>query len=107
PAGTAGRNTDGLSLYGGITAPGNAPWVLTVGAANHQGTSDRADGTMGIFSSRGPGMFTHNAKPDLVAPGVGIESLAAPEGTLYTTRAANLLAGTVPANFLPYLSLSG
>ena len=39
-AGNGGRNSDGLSLYGGVTAPGNAPWVLTVGAANHQGTSD-------------------------------------------------------------------
>ena len=65
------------------------------------GHVDRADDTVAIFSSRGPAMFTQNAKPDLVAPGVGIESLATPEGTLYTTRAAILLAGTVSTPICP------
>src|SRR6185503_14655175 len=30
-AGNAGRDSQGRNQYGGITAPGNAPWVLTVG----------------------------------------------------------------------------
>ena len=30
-----------------VTAPGNAPWVLTVGASSHMGTTDRDDDTTG------------------------------------------------------------
>src|SRR6476620_3718118 len=40
-AGNFGRNGSGETQYGGITAPGNAPWVLTVGATNTQGTVER------------------------------------------------------------------
>ena len=40
-AGNLGKNSRGQTQYGGITAPGNAPWVLTVGASSHQGTVDR------------------------------------------------------------------
>ncbi len=82
--------------YGGITAPGNAPWVLTVGASSHMGTADRADDTIAPFASRGPTAFDQAAKPDIVAPGVGIESLAAPGSTLYETGAAYLVPGTTP-----------
>jgi len=57
--------------YGGIVAPGNAPWVLTVGASSHEGTADRADDKMASFSSRGPSYKDWGAKPDLVAPGRG------------------------------------
>ncbi len=53
-AGNHGRYQDGSDAYGGITAPGNAPWVLTVGASNHAGSADRADDTFAAFSSRGP-----------------------------------------------------
>src|SRR5438094_1176334 len=37
-AGNLGKNAQGLTQYGTITAPGNAPWVLTVGAYSSQGT---------------------------------------------------------------------
>ncbi len=33
-AGNSGRRANGEPEYGGITSPGNAPWVLTVGAVN-------------------------------------------------------------------------
>ena len=33
----------GETQYGGITAPGNAPWVLTVGASSTGGTVTRTD----------------------------------------------------------------
>ena len=46
-------------------------------------------------------------KPDLVAPGVGIESLSDPDSAFYTSKAAYLLNGTRPTSYLPYLSLSG
>jgi subtilisin family serine protease len=62
---------------------------------------------MAAFSSRGPGPIDHNAKPDLVAPGVGIESLSAPDSAMYTSYAGYLLSGTVASPALPYLSLSG
>jgi serine protease AprX len=106
-AGNLGLNDDGQVQYGGITAPGNAPWVLTVGASNHQGTAKRSDDTIADFSSRGPTWIDFAAKPDIVAPGVGIESTAAYGSTLATTY-ADYLVGTPNANGLkPYLSLSG
>jgi len=71
------------------------------------GTIDRADDTIAPFSSRGPTAIDLMAKPDLVAPGVGIESLSVPDSTLYNTRSAYLLPGTVATAYLPYLSLSG
>jgi serine protease AprX len=106
-AGNRGRNVDGLDTYGGITAPGNAPWVLTVGASSHMGTSDRTDDAIAAFSSRGPTAIDYAAKPDIVAPGVGIESLSDPISALYATKTPYLLSGTALTAYLPYLSLSG
>jgi serine protease AprX len=106
-AGNRGRNQNGRDAYGGATAPGNAPWVLTVGASSHMGTTRREDDTMAAFSSRGPSAVDWGAKPDVVAPGVGIESLSDPDSAFYTTKSAYLLKGTVPTSYLPYLSLSG
>jgi serine protease AprX len=106
-AGNNGRTALDRTQYGGITSPGNAPWVLTVGASSHMGTIDRGDDTVPRFSSRGPTAVDYGAKPDLVAPGVGIESLSNPGSTLYTTSAAFLLSGTRETPELPYMSLSG
>jgi len=106
-AGNLGKAADGSAQYGGIGAPGNAPWVITVGASSHNGTADRSDDTVAAFSSRGPGAIDFQAKPDLVAPGVGIESLAEAGSTLFTTKPLMRLWGTVPTATEPYLSLSG
>ncbi len=106
-AGNRGEGATGRVQYGGITAPANAPWVVTVGATSHAGTIDRADDSIARFSSRGPTAVDYLAKPDIVAPGVGIESLSAPGSRLYNSLSAYLLAGTVPSVSLPYLSLSG
>ena len=106
-AGNHGRGAAGEPLYGSVGAPGNAPWVLTVGASSHQGTADRSDDSIAAFSSRGPAAGGWAAKPDLVAPGMGIESLSDPDSALYELRAAFLLGGTVATTYLPYLSLSG
>lgn len=106
-AGNYGRDRSGRTLYGGITSPGNAPWVLTVGASSHAGSVDRSDDTVAAFSSRGPTAIDRGAKPDLVAPGVGIESLSNPSSLFYKTKSAYLLNGTLPTAYLPYLSLSG
>ncbi len=106
-AGNAGKDGSGRPLYGGITAPGNAPWVLTVGASSHMGTASRPDDTIAGFSSRGPTAIDRHAKPDLVAPGVGIESLSNPQSALYQLRPQYRLNGTVQTDYAPYLSLSG
>ena len=106
-AGNLGRNAQRAIQYGGITAPGNAPWVLTVGASSHNGTANRSDDSMAAFSSRGPSFIDYTAKPDLVAPGVGIESLADATSTLFATHPAARLWGTLDTATQPYLSLSG
>ena len=106
-AGNAGRALDGRVQYGGVLAPGNAPWVLTVGASSHGGTASRVDDSMAAFSSRGPTAFNHTAKPDLVAPGVGIESLSDPSSKFYTTKSPYLLNGSGSTSYMPYLSLTG
>ena len=106
-AGNLGRGPDGKPQYGGIGAPGNAPWVITVGASSHNGTADRGDDTIAGFSSRGPSAIDFQAKPDLVAPGVGIESIAEAGSTLWNTKPAMRLWGTVSTATEPYLSLSG
>jgi len=106
-AGNLGRDAAGSPLYGGIGSPGNAPWVITVGASSHNGTADRSDDTVAPFSSRGPSRIDLQAKPDLVAPGVGIESLAEAGSTLYNSKPLMRLWGTVQTATEPYLSLSG
>lgn len=106
-AGNLGKNGQGQTQYGAITAPGNAPWVLTVGAYSHQGTVGRYDDIMAPYSSRGPTAIDFAAKPDVVAPGTGIVSLAAPGSLLYTTKAGYLLKGLKLTANKPYLSLTG
>src|SRR5262249_22318815 len=106
-SGNYGHDPQGRIIYGGVTAPGNAPWVLTVGASSHMGTADRSDDRIAGFSSSGPTAIDLAAKPDLLAPGVGIESLSDPSSAFYTTQSPYLLEGTVPTTYLPYLSLSG
>jgi serine protease AprX len=106
-AGNLGKNAAGLPQYGGITSPGNAPWVLTVGASSVEGTADRADDVMAPYSSSGPTAIDFMAKPDLVAPGTGVVSLSDPTSTLYRTKADYLLNGTISTSYKPYLALSG
>ena len=106
-AGNLGKNAAGQPQWGGITAPGNAPWVLTVGASSTNGTLTRNDDTMASYSSAGPTFIDFSAKPDLAAPGTGTVSLAAPGSTFYGTKAQDLLSGLWPQGYKPYLSLSG
>jgi len=88
-AGNSGRdNSMGTQGYGTIQAPGNAPDVITVGATKTNGTPGRLDDTIASYSSKGPTLLDHIAKPDLVAPGNRIVSLASPGSTLLS----NLLA---------------
>src|SRR4029079_1127503 len=91
--GNMGKDNQGRQQYGAITAPGNAPWVLTVGASSTNGTLSRNDDKMAAFSSSGPSYVDFEAKPDLVAPGVGTVSLAVPGSTFYSTKPQYLLNG--------------
>src|SRR5689334_1939709 len=82
-AGNDGRtNYATLNGYGTITAPGNDPYVITVGAMNTKGTPDRSDDVMTSYSSKGPTAIDHIVKPDLVAPGNKVISLQAQGSTL-------------------------
>jgi serine protease AprX len=84
-AGNWGRNpTTGLAAYTGITSPGNAPSAITVGALDTNQTAIRSDDRVAIYSSRGPTWYDGQAKPDVVAPGDNLPSLAAIGSSLYT-----------------------
>jgi serine protease AprX len=77
-AGNDGRdNTYGQQGYGTINAPGNDPYVITVGAMKTEGTYDRTDDLIASYSSKGPTQVDHVVKPDLVAPGNLVVSLLA------------------------------
>jgi serine protease AprX len=106
-AGNLGKGANNQPLYGSITAPGNAPWVLTVGAYSTEGTPLRWDDVIAPYSSRGPTAIDFAAKPDLVAPGTGIVSMSDKTSEFYTTKSAFLLNGTRLVGYKPYLSLSG
>jgi serine protease AprX len=107
-AGNMGKALNGEPQYGAISAPANAPWVLTVGASSTMGTIDRRDDTIAAYSSRGPSMIDFAAKPDLVAPGSGTVSLSDKNSSFYSTKAAYLVAGKKSGlTYLPYLALSG
>jgi serine protease AprX len=66
---------------GTINKPADDPFVLTVGAADTNGTPDPSDDAVAPFSSRGPTQDAFS-KPDLVAPGVSIVSDRDDESTL-------------------------
>ncbi len=84
-AGNQGRNdstnTDG---YGTIAAPGNDPYVITVGAMKTNRTYSTTDDTIASYSSKGPTGYDHIVKPDLVAPGNRVVSDENMAGTLPT-----------------------
>ena len=82
-AGNNGRsNYSTTEGYGTINSPGNDPYVITVGAVSEHGTDFRSDDAIASFSSKGPSLVDHVAKPDIVAPGNGIVSLLATGSTL-------------------------
>ncbi|MEW6323545.1 MAG: S8 family peptidase [Acidobacteriota bacterium] len=106
-AGNLGKAANGQPQYGAITAPGNAPWVLTVGASSTQGTVRRQDDVIALYSSRGPTMYDFAVKPDLVAPGTGTVSLSDPTSRLYLERPQSLFSSVRQPAYKPYLALSG
>jgi serine protease AprX len=94
-AGNQGRdNSFGNSGYATITAPGNDPLVITVGAMKNGGTISRLDDLIASYSSKGPTLIDHVVKPDIVAPGNKTVSLLASK---------SLIAGkSTSSNSVPY-----
>jgi serine protease AprX len=85
-AGNGGRDHSyGTDGYATIQAPGNDPNVITVGATKTNGTPSRLDDTVASYSSKGPTLLDHVVKPDLVAPGNRVVSLASPGSTLVSS----------------------
>ncbi|HEX5615838.1 MAG TPA: S8 family serine peptidase [Acidimicrobiia bacterium] len=64
----------------GVVAPGDDPWVVTVGASDVRGTADVSDDVVPDWSGRERVLGVD--KPELVAPGVSVVSLRAPGSTI-------------------------
>jgi serine protease AprX len=72
-------------------APGNDPFVITVGALDQNGTSDPSDDTVPAWSAHGKSMDGF-AKPDLSAPGRYMLAPAPMGGTIAKTVPDRVLA---------------
>jgi serine protease AprX len=89
-AGNDGRNnTFGNNGYATINSPGNDPYAITVGAMKTEGTYANGDDLIASYSSKGPTLFDHVVKPDLVAPGNRVISDMTIASYLSTTYPAN------------------
>ena len=112
-AGNMGRSVpndpESPTQYGTILSPANDPGVITVGALNTMGTQTTSDDTVTTYSSRGPSMIDLVLKPDIIAPGNHVTSLAAPASLLFTNYAGNRILPSQYSGIGPvaYFELSG
>src|SRR3954462_2657137 len=72
---------NGGNAAGTILAPGNDPFVVTVGSSNDRTTVNNYDDKLATFSASGP-TVDGVAKPDLLAPGRSLVSSRAPGSTV-------------------------
>jgi serine protease AprX len=95
----AGNYGSAAGPSGVLYAPGNDPFVITVGAADLGGTKSTNDDTLAPWSAWGrtPDGFM---KPDVVAPGRYMVGPVPPTSTLAIEKASNIVA---PG----YIQLSG
>ncbi len=107
--GNDGRdNSNSNQGYGTILAPGNDPYVITVGAMKTMGTPSRADDLVASYSSKGPTAVDGIVKPDLVAPGNLIVSLLAHNATLPLTAPQNAVTtASISGGLQPFLAPMG
>jgi serine protease AprX len=93
-AGNLGSAPDAVSY-----APGNDPYVITVGGTDAAGTASTSDDTQADWSSRG---MTQDgfSKPDVEAPGAHIVSTLAPGSSFATACPTCVIGGA-------YFQLSG
>jgi serine protease AprX len=88
-------------------APGNDPYIITVGAIDHNGTVGTADDRLADFSSRGRTQDGF-AKPELVAPGRKIVApLAGRNSTLARQFPDRIVYGDDNNGNRDYVRLSG
>jgi serine protease AprX len=112
-AGNEGRNNwHDIDGYGTITAPGNDPYAITVGAMKPMGSTTRADDLIASYSSKGPTLVDHIVKPDIVAPGnMMISVLASSTATLIKANSKNIVPlssySTTKTGASSYFTLSG
>ena len=76
-AGNMGSAPDAVSY-----APGNDPYIITVGGVDDKGSKSISDDTLATWSSRGKTQDGFE-KPDVLAPGAGLVSTI-PAGSEYT-----------------------
>ncbi|HTU96671.1 MAG TPA: S8 family peptidase [Solirubrobacteraceae bacterium] len=93
-AGNMGTASDAVDY-----APGNDPYVITVGAVDDQGTADNSDDVVADWSSQGTTQDGF-AKPDVVAPGAHIISTLAPNSDFATLCPSCVIDGS-------YFQISG
>jgi serine protease AprX len=74
---------NGGPFNGTILSPGDDPLVITAGALDDMATASTTDDEMNDFSSVGPTSPDGWVKPDLVASGRSVVSLAAPGSTIF------------------------
>ena len=86
PAGNDGPQS------GTIASPGSDPVLLTAGGLDENATARHDDDTVASWSGRGPAA-QGVAKPDLVAPGTHVVSLAAPGSTVVNANPSSLVDG--------------
>lgn len=93
-AGNLGSAPDAVSY-----APGNDPYIITVGATDNQGTASSSDDVQAGWSSRG---VTQDgfSKPDVLAPGAHIVTTLAP-GSSFASACPSCVVGS------SYFQLSG
>ena len=92
PPATSARTPTATRSTAPSPRPANAPWVLTVGAANtqrHHPPRRRHDGAVQLARARR--RTTSLAKPDVVAPGTGVASLSSPGSKMYVEKAQYLI----------------
>ncbi|HEY1213507.1 MAG TPA: S8 family peptidase, partial [Bryobacteraceae bacterium] len=104
-AGNDGRdNSTGTNGYGSINAPGNDPYVITVGAMKTMGTNGRTDDRIASYSSKGPSLIDNVVKPDIVAPGNQVVSLLA---NANATLAVQHPSNRVPVSYYQAVRATG
>src|SRR5271165_1245341 len=113
-AGNYGRaNPTTTYGYGTITAPGNDPYVITVGAMNTRGTAIQSDDVIASYSSKGPTLYDTVVKPDLVAPGNLVSSTLSGFSSFPTTYPTTDIAQSLYSKSggssasMDYIQLSG
>ncbi|HEU4480466.1 MAG TPA: S8 family serine peptidase [Actinomycetota bacterium] len=87
-AGNAGNQITGDDPYV-LGAPATAPGVIAVAASADPSESSGLKDPIAGFSSEGPARVTNELKPDIAAPGVGIDSASAGGG-----KASRVMSGT-------------